>query len=400
LVCLAACSSNDASDEDLQPAELVDFTAEIGFKGLWSANIGRGQGRIYNRLTPVVQGGDIYAAAIDGVVAKLDRFSGKETWVQQLDVDISGGVAVAAGHVLVGSLSGELFSLNDEDGSLNWKTTLSSEIASAASIDSSLVVVRCVDGYIYGLDLSGGEKLWSYNSTIPILTLRGYGEVAFFEQLVIAGLANGKLVALDRRTGAVKWEGRVDIGQGRSEIERIVDIDATPLVIGNVVIGVSYQGRMLAFDAASGRPMWQSNVATYHDLAQGFGNIYAVSIDGHLMAFSRHDGKMHWQQDVLKRRNLSAPMVTSSYIFTSDYEGFLHVFSQVDGRQIGRKFIDREGVRAPVTIAGDIVYVYGDSGRLLALELTKDFKQYRSSGGIPARDEVMRKQGMHPEWEN
>lgn len=392
---LAACSSNDSSNEDLKPAKLPEYQAEIGFKTLWKADVGQGQGRHFSRLVPSVVGDHLYIASVDGVVSKLEKESGKQVWRKVLDIRIGGGVSSDYENIIVGGLNGEVISLNAEDGKTLWRTQLTSEVASQPTVDGNLAIVRCVDGHIYSLDITTGEKLWGFNSTIPVLSLRGSGQVVFFNDLVIAGLANGKLVALDRTTGAVRWENRVDIGQGRSEIERIVDIDATPLLLDNVVVGVSYQGRMVAFDAASGRPMWQSTAGTYNDMATGFGNIYVTDTQSQLVALSKHDGKVKWVQNELKRRGLTAPNVVGSYIFASDYEGFLHVFSQVDGRLIGRKYIDRNGVKTAVTIAGDQLYVYADVGTLYALKLTGDFEQFYSTGGTPARAEGIRKRGIH-----
>lgn len=390
-----ACSSNKKSSEDLKPAELPEYQAEIGFKTLWKADIGQGQGKHFSRIAPAVVGDSLYIASVDGLVAKLEKATGKTVWQKQLDLNIGGGVSADHEQVIVGALNGDVVSLSIENGEERWRTRLTSEVTSQPTIDGNLVVVRCVDGHIYSLDLTTGEKLWGYNSTIPVLTLRGSGQVVFFNDLVIAGLANGKLVALDRATGVVRWENRVDIGQGRSEIERIVDIDATPLLLDDVVVGASYQGRMVAFNAESGRPMWQSTAPTYNNMSSGFGNIYVTNTQSQLMALSKHDGKVKWMQNGLKRRSLTAPSVVGSYIFASDYEGFLHVFSQVDGRLIGRKYIDRNGVKTAVTIADDQLYVYADVGTLYALKLTGDFEQFYSTGGTPARAEGIRKRGIH-----
>jgi outer membrane protein assembly factor BamB len=52
-----------------------------------------------------------------------------------------------------------------------------------------------------------------------------------------------------------------------------------------------------------------------------------------------------------------------------DEEGYVHLLSQVDGRFVGRTKVDGDGVRARMLNQGNTLYVYGNSGKLVALRV-------------------------------
>lgn len=396
---LTACGTNSKT-KDKEPNRLAAIEPTAGLKTLWRTSIADGQGKIFNRLEPYWHEDTIYVAAQDGTVAALDKESSDVNWQIKLPQSLSGGVAYGNDKLLLGALSGELLALSATDGAVLWQAQLSSELAGKALEDSGLIVARSIDGRVYGFDAQSGNRLWIYEPTMPLLTLRGYGEPVFYKRLVIIGLENGKLVALDRKTGALRWENRVAIGQGRSEIERLVDIDASPFVLNDIVIAASYHGRIMAYEADSGRPLWQADAATYNDMSSGFGNIYISTKDANVVAISRHDGRFRWEQTALKGRKLGAPLALSSYVLVADYQGYVHILSQVDGSIVGRRRVDIRGVRANIQAQDDEVLIYGNAGVLALYQTSTEFLGYYTTGGIPARSEVMRKRLMHPEWQN
>ncbi len=241
---IMACGSNDAKDELTEPAELVKFEPQIKLKKLCSRDIGKGQGKKFNRLQPAIDGDVIYVVDVDGDVLALDRHKGKKIWKTDVDVKISGGVGVGDGLVLMGTESGDLIALNQEDGELLWQVRVSGEILAPPATNGDVVVVQTFNGKLFARNALNGDPLWDYSSQVPILTLRGTSAPVIENSLVFTAFANGKLVAADINSGAIAWEGRVALAQGESEIERVVDIDGQPLVLGNALFAVSYQGRI------------------------------------------------------------------------------------------------------------------------------------------------------------
>lgn len=361
------CSSN--SKKELPPAELPDIQEEVRLDQQWSVSIGDGQGELYNLLTPAAEGDRLFVASADGNVAALDRLTGDKFWEVELDLPVSGGVGAGYGLVLVGTLKGEVIALDASSGEERWRARVTSEVLSAPATNGDVVVVQTQDDRLIAFDASSGQQRWIYENSPAVLTLRGTSSPVMTNRLVIAGLSSGKLLALDASRGIPVWEQRVAVPQGRSELERMVDIDGNLLLTGGNLYVVTYQGKVAAFDVESGRPLWNRDASSYVGLAQGFGSVYVSQSSGALEGIDERSNAALWNNDALQRRQLTSPEVFSSYVAVGDFEGYLHLLSQVDGHFVGREKIDGDGLRTRPLVVGDWIYAYGNSGKLVGLTI-------------------------------
>jgi outer membrane protein assembly factor BamB len=358
-------------DEDGNPpAKLVDITAEVRIKKLWSTGVGSGQGSSYNHLRPVIAGDVIYAAGNNGVVVALDRLKGRKIWKKDFDLPFSGAVGYGNDMLFLGTSDGAVLALSAADGTQLWSAQLHGEIMAPPQTNGKIVVVQSYDGKLQGLNIDDGSELWVYDSNLPVLTLRGTSTPIIYQRLAIAAFGNGKVIAFDVSSGAVRWEARVVIAQGRSEIDRIADIDGTMVMMGTTLFAVSYQGRLAAIDTKSGRKVWQEDLSSYVGVDQGFGNIYVSEESGTVSAFHRSGEGIRWQQSALSYRRLSAPRVIRGYVAVGDLDGYVHFLSQVDGHFVGRSKVGGGGIRADMLVEGNVIYVFGNGGKLAALQVS------------------------------
>lgn len=374
---LAGCSTisgwfSDDDEDPTAPAELTDIDETVDLDKLWSVGVGNGQGDGFYRLRPATSGQTLFAASADGEVIAIDRRSGDDLWETELETALSGGVGVYGDGVLLGSSDGFVIKLDAGSGSQLWSTRLRGEILSAPQSNGTVVVAQTYDGKLQGLDFATGALLWTYDSNVPVLTIRGTSTPIVDEDRVYAGFANGRVLAFDVNTGAVLWEVRVAISQGRSEIERIVDIDGTMELANGILYAASYQGSVVAIDVRSGRKIWQQKASSFAGVSQGFGNVYVADEDGTVTAYLRDGQGMRWTQPALAYRELSRPTPVGSYVAVADLEGYVHLLSQVDGTFVGRIKVDGEGVRADMLSDGNVLYVFGNSGDLVAYEVALD----------------------------
>jgi outer membrane protein assembly factor BamB len=372
---IAGCSTIsgwfDSDDDDpMAPVALSDITETVKIKELWSVGVGDGQGDGFYRLQPAISGEVIYAASADGEVVAVDRKRGKTLWEVDLDLSLSGGVGVYKDVLLLGSSEGLVLKLDANTGEQLWTTMLTGEILSPPQANGKVVVAQTYNGKLQGLDFATGQLLWTYNSKVPVLTIRGTSVPIMENNRVYAGFSNGRVLAFDAQTGSIVWDGRVAIPQGRSEIERIVDVDGTMELAGNELYAVSYQGSVVAIDVESGRKIWQQKASSFSGVSLGFGNVYAADEDGTLNAFMRNGEGVRWSQGALGYRQLSRPTPVGSYVTVGDFEGYLHVLSQVDGDFVGRVRVDSDGVRADMLSEDGILYVFANDGELVAYEIT------------------------------
>lgn len=374
LLFVAGCSTITGwfSDDDVdprEPVELQKISEQARLRSRWSRGVGDGQGDGFYKINPVLEGGIIYVASADGVVMAVDAESGRERWKNNLELALSGGVGHHAGSIFVGTSEGLVMRLSADSGAEIWRAVVSGEVLSAPQGNGQYVVAQTYDGKLMGFDYESGERRWTYTSNVPVLTLRGTGTPILSGDNAIAGFADGKVVAVNLRSGNVSWEARVAIPEGTSEIERIVDIDGSMSLQGAELYVASYQGRVVAIDTRSGRKLWQRNVSSVSGVGVGFGNVYVADDDGTVSAFLRNGQGVRWQNIDLGYRDLSRPTPVGSYVAVVDFEGYVHLLSQVDGDIVGRTRADSSGARADMLARGNRLFIYSNDGKLAAYDV-------------------------------
>ncbi len=358
-----------ADDETNPPTPLVTIASEVVLRREWDVNIGNGQGANYTEITPVYNGGVIYAASENGNVAAIDSTSGNAIWRTRIDGVVTGGVGAGNGMVMLATESAEVVVLNQDDGTLKWRHGVSSEVLSAPQTNGDVVVAQTVDDKLVALDAGDGEQRWIYETTQPALTLRGSSKPAITSDSVIAGFSNGTLVAVTADDGVYIWEERVAVPEGDYDIDRVIDVDGDLLLDGGRILASSYQGNLMAFEVTTGRIVWGMEASSYHGMAQGFGNIYYCDDKSQVFAIRDNSEDIVWDNSDLLNRRITAPTAVGNYIAVADYQGYVHLLSQIDGRIVGRIQADNDGVRANLIANNGRLFVFGNSGRLTAYQL-------------------------------
>ncbi|HFD79628.1 MAG TPA: outer membrane protein assembly factor BamB [Gammaproteobacteria bacterium] len=366
---LSACSWFGDKDNAEPPAKLEPFKEQVRLHSLWSRDTGEGTNGKLVKLVPAVVGERVYAADRSGVVWAFELESGRKIWRSRTGIAISAAVGVGEGLVLVGSSEADVVALDADSGEQRWHTQVSSEILSVPQIYEGVVVVQTVDGNVTGLDADNGTRLWIYDGSAPVLTLRGTSTPLVEQGAVMAGFANGKIIALDAASGRQLWEAQVAVPHGRSELQRMVDIDANAVLRDGILYVVSYQGRLAAIDLQSGQLVWNRDMSAYAGIAVDESQVYVSDADSVVWALDRATGASLWRQSKLRRRMLTGPAVVSAYVAVGDFEGYLHLLSRFDGSIVGRRKVDSDGIQAVPVALGDRLLVLGAGGELVLYEL-------------------------------
>ena len=290
---LAGCSSTAERDVAAGKSGLFGLFADTSIAVEWRTRLGDGPGNGYVRLETAVSDDLVYAADVNGVVRALELENGSTEWSTDLDQPIMAGVTLASGRVLVGTRDGSLHSLDAASGEVQWSTRLTSEMVSPASADGRRVFVHTVDGRVTALEIESGQQAWSYESAMPVLTVRGTSTPLVLDALVVVGFASGKLVALDKTLGIPRWEVRLATPDGRSELERLVDIDGSAVLDGNLLCAASYHGKIVAV-SPNGETRWEEDGSSYTSPSLALGNIYLTLDDDTIQAYDQNNGARVW----------------------------------------------------------------------------------------------------------
>lgn len=370
LLILTGCKK----DKDVEPpAALVKFPQTLPVRELWGDKVGGGKKQVKLRLGlgPAVDHDLVFAASDKGELVAVNLESGRQVWVKKFKrMQFSAGPAAADGMVVVGSTKGWVIAVEESSGRELWRTRINSELLSAPAISPKVVVMRSVDGRLQGFDASNGKPLWSVEQQVPRLSLRGTAIPVISKDVAVSGFDNGKVMAVSLATGDTVWDTALATPHGRTELDRLVDVDSAVAIVGDNVFAAGYQGRtaMLALD--SGQIWWAHDMSSYHGLAADQENLFVTESDGVVVALRQRDGSEIWHNDKLKRRGLSTPAVTSTAVAVADYQGYLHWLDKATGELVARERVAKFRVTNPPVAVGNTVVVLTDSGRLAAYRAT------------------------------
>ncbi len=351
------------------PAELVELKSPLSIQTLWSDRVGKGAMGELLKLVPYLHNGALYVADHTGTVQAFDARTGHELWKTETGLPISGGPGAGDGLVLVGTSDAEVIALDAATGMQKWSSRVNSEVLSVPKAASGVVVAHSMDGALFGLSVATGERLWSFERAMPVLTLRGSSSPVIDGPLVIAGFASGKLVAADLRSGGLVWEQTISAPAGRSELERMVDIDGDPVVVSGTVYVATFQGELAALDEGSGTVLWRRDMSSYAGIGADRSQVYITDAEDHVWAINPFNGASLWKQTKLHARRLTAPAVMDNYIVVGDFEGYLHWLSREDGSLLARTRVGDKPISSSPVVVDDIVYAYGDGGEVAAMRV-------------------------------
>jgi len=361
---LGGCSWLDFGGDEIKPAELTKFDERVKLARNWSSDIGSGVESYAASLRPAVSSGRVFAADPEGDVSAFDAATGKRIWRSELELELSGGVAAAGGLVVVADLDGLVVALDATSGAQLWSAQVSSEVLAAPATDGNMVAVQTIDNQLYLLEGDSGELRWRHDADAPILTVRGGGSPLISAGNVYAGFDSGKLIGFNGGNGSLLWESRLALPQGRTELERMVDIDGQPLLVGDVLYSVSYQGQLGALSRGTGRTLWQQPASSFSSPAYGSEQLFVVGEDDTVLAFGAGGGQQLWSNGQLFLRRLVAPIAFGGYLAVADGEGYLHLLDQIDGSFVGRTRVDSAGVSVAMVASGDQLIVQANDGSL------------------------------------
>jgi outer membrane protein assembly factor BamB len=387
LIGIAACSKDKAIDE---PAKLTPLAATLRVDRVWSASVDDKKA-VALRLGLSLSADDnhVYAAGHRGDVAAFDLATGHTVWRTHTRAPLSGGTANGLGLVLVGTSDGRLFALDAANGAVRWNVRVSGEVLAPAVISERLIALRTVDGRLHALSPADGHELWSYEQQVPKLSLRGTSRPVIAGDLLLCGFDNGKVAAVNMNDGSMQWEATVAPPHGRTELERLDDIDSPVSVSGQDVFTVGFQGRVAMLALDTGQVWWSHDASSYRGMTLEADVLYMVSADGEVVAMRARTGTEIWRQKALLHRGLSAAAVTDDSVVTADYQGYVHWLDKATGALAARAVSGKVRVSAAPLVAGDKVLVINDRGQISAFRvrpLAAAAKKVTAEAPAPAQE--------------
>ena len=352
-----------------EPAELTELTPSVSVTHLWSAQAGKGEGLLGARQAPTIADGRVYAAAVRGGVRAFDLQTGAPVWHYESDLPLSGGPGVGDGLIVAGSLEGDVVALDAATGAEKWKAKVGDEIIAAPVIGQGMVFVHSNDGRLTAFDEASGQRRWFWTHETPALTVRGNSAPVLGPGYVFVANDDGTMTALAVADGHPVWDQTVAQAEGRTELERMADVDAAPVLEDTTLYASSYKRQTIALDAPSGRPIWAHDSGGAGRVGVSTDRIVVSGTSGTVWGLDKAGGSGLWEQDDLARREVSGVAIQGDYAVVGDLEGYLHWLKLADGAFAARVRMGKDPVRAAPVVADGILVAEDTDGRISAYRI-------------------------------
>ena len=332
---LLSCSSKDNAEP---PSPLSEIEQPLPVLVNWKTKTGAGIKTASYNMRPLLVQNQIFSVNTEGLVKSIDAESGKVNWSTETAVAAITGLAGTAEVILASSRDGDLnaFNILNDGLKLRWSRGLKGEIRALPLIADAQVFVRTVDGRLSALSLSDGSTQWAVTRQVPALSLTGNSQPVVRGELVIAGFDDGKISAFNRVDGRTVWETTVSHPTGRTEIERLVDIDGQFILKDGIIYVSTYQGKLAAIQAIDGNVLWSRKFSSYLSIVADEDALYLSDDNSHIWSIDRRTGSAFWKQEALHARKITAPLLIGDKLVVADLEGYVHWLDKSDGTLRGR----------------------------------------------------------------
>jgi len=354
------------SDDEDRPAELIEFTPRLEVRELWSTNTGKGITRARQNLRPFYSNGELWVGDAEGRLSVIDAEDGDVLRRIDTDLELSAGPAVYGDRILLGSFDGTVTVLDRDSGARLWTAALSSEVLSYPVLHDGIVIARSIDGRTFGFDAADGRREWIHDKSVPLLTLRGHSDPLTRAGQVFIGHDNGQVTGLRVDDGQVLWEQRISEGEGRTELDRMADIDGPMSIVGTDLYVATYHGRLASLAIEAGRLLWVRDIASSSGLSLQRTDIALTDRDDQVLVIDRRNGSTIWSDDRLANRALTRPVFFGSHVVVADAEGYLHWYDRDSGEFAARARATRSAPSAAPLVIGDTLYLLDVDGTLSA----------------------------------
>ena len=331
---LVGCSTNKV--KEAKPNPLPKITQAQSLNLVFSQSVSSTDAAEALRLQLDTDNGVIFAIDPDGQVS---AYKGKERlWKSKITKqELTAGVEASEGIVVIGNRKGELFALDQGTGAQKWTAKLSGAILSPSLIQAGRVITIANDGTVFAHDAVTGQQVWAYKLPNVQFSLRGQpAPVRLDDHTVIVASANAYVYALDVISGVPRFQRRVAISDGRSDIQRLIDIVGDPVVSGQYLVTTSFQGQVTVTDLATQRVVWSEEASSTNRPEVVDDKVFVSTTDGKLNAYNLATGELLWQNEELLNRQLSNPVTLGQNLVVGDLDGVIHLIDPSSGKLIGR----------------------------------------------------------------
>lgn len=371
---VSGCSLFSGEKDNITVSPSPEVKNQFVLSQAWK-NGTSGNTQIYSLLGPTVYNDVIYVAGRRGDIRAVDANKGNTIWKADVSVNsffrrqsalLSGGVSADEQHVYIGSERAQVFALDRTNGKVVWEKPVAGEVLAKPVSSDGMLLVNTSNGFLQALKTDTGEEVWRVNLEVPPLSLRLQSTPVVANGAVIVGDSNGRVNALLIDNGLLIWQQRISQPSGSTEIARLSDVDATPVIENGIVYAVGYNGNLTAMELRTGQPLWKRNLSSTHNFVVQDKHIYVVDQNDVIQSLMTDGGAVVWKQPDLTNRRLTDPVWYQGYIAVGDFEGYLYLLDPKTGDFVYKINVSSSGLLASPIVVGNKLIVQARNGDVYA----------------------------------
>lgn len=348
---------------------------------IWKSSIGAGSSKnIPLMAQPVVTAAKVFTLDTKSNVRAFHNQTGELLWNSNIKPEsekesvISGGIAFAGDVLYVTSGYNEVLALNPNNGEIYWRTAISAGSRAAPTIHNGRVFITALNNNAIALDAKSGKVLWEYEGVGETTGLLGAASPAADDRVIIFAFSSGDLVALRAENGSSIWSDNLSNSLRLGGMSGLSDIRGLPIINGDMVLAVSFGGKMVSVNKRNGNRLWQREISSAETPWIAGNTIYVFDKNYKLMALNVSNGEILWVSKVKKyqkattRKGLltwSGPIMAGGRLLLIGKDGRIAEFDPKTGEQLTQWSIRKNINIAPI-IANDTLYLLTEDGSLLA----------------------------------
>lgn len=385
LVCLSLCacsslSRTGASIGDMLFGEedqyLEDVPSRLVVEVPWSVSAVSSFKKDYLPLTLLKTSNHIYICGPNGIFKAIRLLDGSRVWQRSLNEALVAGVGGGDGIFLVGNAKGEVLAVSEKSEEVLWRHSLGSRALVISKNHKNTVIVRTEDNQSFAFRTDDGKLRWKRKDPPPVLTLKGASQPVFYDNLVLLGLDDGRLLIIDIGDGKVFNEMKLGVSSGVSDLDRIVDIDGRMVVDDDFLFVSAYRGRAVSVDLKRNQLLWAAEAPSHVGLDADSQRVYVTTPDNRIIALDRYSGKQIWVNDLLLDTQLTAPISTGRFVAVGSDRGDIYWLSSTSGRVMERTNVGSAPIAALTHLAKNSIVSFDKAGKVSAIRVVA----YRNQG--------------------
>lgn len=350
-------------------------------KEIWSSDIGQGgEDDLPLTAQPIVFENIIYTLDTDSNVTAFNTKDGDRLWRNTIrpekedETVIGGGLAISGGMLYATNGYDELIAMNPKSGGIFWRVKLTAPSRAAPTVIGDKIYILTLDNHLTAFESATGKQLWKYEGFAETASLVNAASPAADNEIVIAPMSSGELTALRAENGSIAWTDSLSPSLQTGGASSLPSISGLPVIDKGAIIAVSYGGKIVSIDAATGGRIWARDIGSAKSPWVSGNMIFLITSNAELVALGRDTGALAWVKPLSEYDNSeeshnsltwNGPILAGGrLILTSGSESLLEVSPQ-NGKLL-RKLELGFHVAVPPIIAGNTLYLLSNDGILSA----------------------------------